>query len=218
MSSNGQAEGATQAVEQRHLRKAAAVTVALVVSVALNVGLAYRVRSLTGAREARITEYKLKIGTSVPPITAKRPDGQLELISYGSTSEPTVLYIFTPSCVWCARNIDNLKTLLDKERGQYRFIGLSLSEESLGEYVAKNDLKLPIYSGLSNEAKQDYKLSGTPQTIVVSPEAKVLQNWAGAYVGDQKSQVEAFFRVSLPGLTPLPSPQATRNRASAESN
>jgi hypothetical protein len=36
----------------------------------------------------------------------------------------------------------------------------------------KNDLKLPVYSGLSNETKAAYKLSGTPQTIVISPRAK----------------------------------------------
>ena len=96
--------------------------------------------------------------------------------------------------------MDDFKTVLDKERGQYRFIGLSLSDEALQEYVAKNDLKLPVYSGLSPETLKTYKLGSTPQTIVISPEGKVLQNWAGAYVGDQKTQVEAFFRVSLPGI------------------
>jgi hypothetical protein len=79
----------------------------------------------------------------------------------------------------------------------------------LAEYIAKNDLKLPIYSGLSDEAKHAYKLSGTPQTIAISPEGKVLQNWMGAYAGDQKTQVETFFHVSLPGLRPVPSSKLT---------
>jgi hypothetical protein len=39
---------------------------------------------------------------------------------------------------------------------------------------------------------------------VISTEGKVLQNWDGAYVGNQKSQVETFFHVSLPGLRELP--------------
>jgi len=98
--------------------------------------------------------------------------------------------------------MDSFKTLLDKERGQYRFIGLSLSEETLREYVVKNDLNLPVYSGLSPETLKAYKLGSTPQTIVISPEGKVLEDWAGAYVGNQKSQVEAFFHVSLPGIRP----------------
>jgi peroxiredoxin len=178
----------------------AAIMVALVVSVALNVLLAHRVRSLTYARSATIAERQLKIGATVPPITAKRLDGRQDLISYAGTTRPTVLYIFTPPCSWCARNMDNLKTLVDRTSGEYRFVGLSRSEEGLAQYVAKNDLKLPVYSGLSKETQEAYKLGGTPQTIVISVEGRVLQNWMGAYVGDEKSQVEAFFHVTLPGI------------------
>ncbi len=181
-----------------------AIFVALLVSVTLNVLLAHRVRSLTYARSASMAEYQLKVGTAVPPVAVKRLGGQQEVISYQGVKQSTVLYVFTPPCSWCARNMDNFKTLLGKESGEYRFIGLSLSEDTLAEYVAKNDLELPVYSGLSMDTKAAYKLSSTPQTIVVSPEGRVLQNWMGAYVGDQKSQVEAFFHVSLPGLKELP--------------
>ena len=44
-----------------------------------------------------------------------------------------------------------------------------------------------------------------------SPEGKVLQDWAGAYVGEQKAQVEAFFHVSLPGLRKLPKGEPAKN-------
>jgi peroxiredoxin len=185
------------------------IAVALVVSVALNVVLAHRVRNVMRAHRIETSERLLRVGAIAPPIAAKDLGGQRELISYYDSRQPTVLYIFTPTCSWCARNMDNLKTLVEEESGPYRFIGISLSEEGLAEYIKKNDLKLPIYSGLSNETKQAYKLSGTPQTIVISPESKVLQDWMGAYVGDQKSQVEAFFHVSLPGLKPAPSSQLT---------
>jgi peroxiredoxin len=170
------------------------------VSVTLNVLLARKVRSLNGALPARVADRLLKVGTTVPPITAKRLGGQQDVIFYQGTAQTTVLYIFTPPCSWCARNMDNLKTLISKESGRYRFIGLSLSENGLAEYIAKNDLKLPVYSGLSSEGRAAYKLGGTPQTIVVSPEGRVVQNWMGAYVGDQKSQIEAFFDVTLPGI------------------
>jgi len=188
-------------------------TLLLVASVSLNVVLARRIWSFTHFQSKRAAERLLKVGTTVPPIAAKRVDGQLGLISYQGSEQSTVLYIFTPPCSWCARNVDNLKTLLDKERGQYHFIGLSLSENSLAEYVAKNDLNLPVYSGLSQETLTTYKLGSTPQTIVISPEGKVLQDWVGAYVGDQKSQVEAFFDVSLPGLRELPKAENEKKAA-----
>jgi hypothetical protein len=109
--------------------------------------------------------------------------------------------------------MDNFKALLEKGSSQYRFIGLSLSEEGLPEYVAKNEFKLPVYSGVSNTAKQAYKLSGTPETIVISPEGRVLQTWMGAYVGEQKSQVEAFFHTTLPGLRSSPQSETTGDKS-----
>jgi peroxiredoxin len=195
---------ATHEVPQRGCDKAlTAIAIVLVVSVALNVMLAHKIRSLKYGQSARITENQLKVGAAVPPIPVMRLDGQPETIRYQGTNQATVLYIFTPPCGWCARNMDNFKTLVDKERDQYRFIGLSLSEKTLQAYVAKNDMGLPVYSGLSPETLKAYELGSTPQTVVVSPDGRVLQDWVGAYVGDQKSQVEAFFHVSLPGLREL---------------
>jgi peroxiredoxin len=172
----------------------------LVGSVSLNVVLARKVQSFHQLQSIKAAERVLKVGATVPPIIGKRLDGQQSVIFYQGTEQSTVLYIFTPPCSWCARNMDNLKTLLAREGGHYRFVGLSLSETTLGEYVAKNNLTFPVYSGLSPETLKAYKLGSTPQTIVISPDGKVLQDWVGAYAGDQKSQVEAFFRVKLPGI------------------
>ncbi len=183
----------------------------VVLSVSLNVLLVQKLRSLAGAQSARISERLVKIGATVPPIAANRLGGHEEVIFYNDAPHPTVLYVFTPPCPWCARNLDNLKALVDKESGEYRFIGVSLSEEGLAEYVRKNQLRLPVFSGLSAEAKATYRLSGTPQTIVVSSEGRVLQNWVGAYAGDQKSQIEAFFHVTLPGLRELSRSDAVNN-------
>jgi peroxiredoxin len=168
-------------------------------SVALNLVLARRVRSFQQFQSTKAADRRLQVGAIVPPIAARLLNGQQQVISYVGTNQPTVLYVFTPPCSWCSRNVNNFKTLVDKARVQYRFIGLSLSEKTLAEYVAKNELKLPVYSGLSRETLTTYKLGSTPQTLVISPEGKVLQDWVGAYVGEQKSQVEAFFHVSLPG-------------------
>src|SRR6266478_8943632 len=166
------------------LNVSAILTLLLIASVAINVLLAQRLRGANLARKARIAESQLNIGVTVPTIIAKRMDGQLSVISYQSTNQPTVLYVFTPPCSWCGRNMDNFKTLLEKEKGQYRIIGISLSENKLADYVSKNELNLPVYSGLSPETLRTYKLGTTPQTIVLSPEGRVLQDWVGAYIGN----------------------------------
>jgi len=107
--------------------------------------------------------------------------------------------------------MDNFKTLVDRESDRYRFVGVSLSGEGLVQYVAKNNLSLPVYSGLSLETLKIYKLGSTPQTIVISHDGRVVQNWVGAYVGDQKKEIETYFHVNLPGLRELPKAGAAKN-------
>src|SRR5260370_30348946 len=111
---------------------------------------------------------------------AKLLDGLPELISYQATNQPTVHYIFTPQCVWCQRNLENLKTLIKEKRREYRFIGISLTDEGVEKYVAEKGLDIPIYVGLSPEARADYKMGSTPETIAISPEGEVVQVWGGA--------------------------------------
>ena len=188
--------------------KTVSMGAALVMSVTLNVLLAHKVRSLDNTQSAKLADLVVQVGTTVPPVTAKRLDGGSEQISYEGTAQPTVLYVFTPTCVWCARNLNNLKTLLANDSGQYRFIALSLSDEGVPQYVEKNGLKIPVYSVISPETAKTYKLGSTPQTIVISPRGRVLQDWVGAYVGSQKSQVEAFFHTTLPGLLAVPEPSS----------
>jgi hypothetical protein len=46
-------------------------------------------------------------------------------------------------------------------------------------------------------------ITGTPRTIVISNEGRVLRDWIGVFVGDTQRDVEQFFGVRLPGLSSL---------------
>lgn len=179
-----------------------ALTVMLLISVALNVMLALKIRELTGMQNALRAERELEAGAAVPSITARRLDGKSETITYADSTRPTVIYVFTPQCIWCTRNLDNFKTLVDQMSKDYRFIGISLSKEGLEKYVADHQLTFPIYTDVPKETGEAYKMGGTPQTVVISPQGKVLQNWIGAYAGEQRSQVEKYFDTTLPGIQP----------------
>jgi hypothetical protein len=178
----------------------AVITTMLVISVALNVMLAVKIRRLIAVQNAARTQHELEIGVTVPPISAKWFGGTRETITYADSDRPTVLYIFTPQCKWCSRNLDSLKTLMDQRGKDYRFIGISLSQEGLEQYLSVQKLPCPVYIDIPKETGDAYKMGGTPQTIVVSAQGQVMQNWVGAYIGDQKSQVEAYFKVTLPGI------------------
>ena len=177
------------------------LTSLLIISVLLNVLLARRVRQQTSVQSTALAERLLKVGTPVPPFTAMRVGGGSETISYSESEQPTVLYVFTPQCVWCQRNLENLKTIIKERHGEYRFVGISLTEDAVEKYVAENDLGIPVYIGISAEARTLYKMGSTPETIVISADGKVVQAWGGAYVGEAKSQVESYFHVTLPGIT-----------------
>ncbi|HEY0730546.1 MAG TPA: redoxin family protein [Pyrinomonadaceae bacterium] len=138
-------------------------------------------------------------GTKVEPIKAASLDGEPQTISYHDTDKPTVLYVLSPTCPWCDRNRANIAKLT--ERGdRFRFVGLSLSEAGLKEYVDKQQLKFPVYTRVTPEAQIELGLGPTPQTIVISPEGRVLKNWAGAYNEQTRDEIEEYFQIQLPGL------------------
>ncbi len=181
------------------------LTFLLVCSVFLNVLLAQRVSRIEGTlldMRLKLAE-PLAVGSSVPPIAARDLDGSPVLISYTGSEPPTVLYIFTPDCVWCMRNLENVRTLADSVRNEYRFIGLSLNDDKLRDYVAQHSLDFPIYSDLRGTVRMAYRLSATPHTIVISAEGRILRSWEGAYAGDLQREVEEYFHVRLPGITEL---------------
>src|SRR5947209_1929470 len=96
----------------------------LIISVGINVGLATKVGQLRNAVETLKDEGKLKVNTLVPAIQAKMIDGETASISYTDSNMPTILYIFSPQCHWCALNLENTKALYQGTSGKYRFLSL----------------------------------------------------------------------------------------------
>ena len=195
----------TASDELRGLRRVVwGMAIILAVSLSINVLLAYRIKGLNNTFSKLAPPLPLVVGASVPPLKANNLQGGQDTIYYGGDSDarPVVIYVFTPQCSWCARNLDNFKTLLAEKQESYRFVALSMTDVGLREYIAENKLDLRVYFNPTEESVRDYKFSNTPQTIVVSPEGKVLQNWVGAYAGRQQADVEKYFGVHMPGLAP----------------
>lgn len=177
------------------------LTIMLVCSVVLNVTLTLKTRRLESVIISLKGEGRLAVGESLPAIEAKDLDGRPATVTYTGEDAPTVLYVFRPECGWCERNSENVNALVEQTRGKYRFVGLSLSSNGLKEYAARHDMKFPVYTDLPFSVTSAYKLSGTPQTIVVSTDGRVVRNWTGAFADDFKGEVESFFSARLPGLT-----------------
>jgi len=184
------------------LSKLQLLTIALLIcSVILNLFLARTTKSLRSALLHVKAEDSMLVGGSLPPIAAKGLDGRPAIIRYGPDELPTILYVFTPPCGWCTKNIQNIKALAEGTKGKYRVIGLSLSSDNLQEYVTKSDLTFAVHSDLSPGVTTTYRMGGTPQTIVISNEGKLVKEWKGAYMGNTKKEIETQFGLELPGIT-----------------
>ena len=172
----------------------------LVCSLAINLILARRVASLKRTIAVIKSESRLALGDTLPAIVAKDPHGRTAVLNYSETQLPTVVFIITPTCGWCTKNVMNMRALVKNAGARYRFVGLSLSSDKLIDYVKENKLEFPIYTDLPIVTMREYKLSGTPETIVVSPQGQVTRIWSGAFAEDLQSEVEDYFSVKLPGI------------------
>lgn len=172
----------------------------LLCSTTINIFQARKMGDLRHVINQLKLEGKLREGDAVPQIEAHDLTGQPVTLRYELGGPATVLYVFSPACVWCTKNLENIKAIAKQTRGAYRLIGLSLSTDKLKEYAVNQKLDFPVYSDLPQSVISAYKLTGTPETIIVSPEGRVVKRWTGAYTGSLQGEVERFFNLPLPGV------------------
>lgn len=170
----------------------------LTASLVLNVLLATRAQRPRTSRIAGVT-----VGGRLSSITARDHRGLTKSLRLDDGAS-SIVYIMSPSCVWCARNLDNIRKLYSATASQYRFVGFSNTMDGLDKYAESGALPFPLYTVDSKSLRAPLDLSVTPQTVVVLGDGKVEKVWVGALAGDRKDAVERFFGVSLPGLVGTP--------------
>lgn len=143
----------------------------------------------------------LKVNTVLPAtIPVQDGDGKAATINFADDARPTVLYVLSPQCGWCKRNEPNMKALYSATNSHFRYVGLSIVSTDLKKYIADGREPFPVYFVSDKNVDQKLGITGTPETIVVSPQAKVEQVWQGAYLDTNQKEVQKFFDVKLPGL------------------
>jgi peroxiredoxin len=179
-------------------------TVLLIISVAINALLFWQIRQKDEQIKKLDQDYDYNLGVlpgeKLPPLTLLDNNGKPAEISYPSEL-PTILYVFTEDCHWCERNIESVKTLRKNTEGKYRFVGVSLKKDGLAGYIEKHQLDFEIYNSPTRNKYAAYKMAGTPQTFVISPDGYLVKMWSGAFGDRVKVEMEAFFETKLPELT-----------------
>jgi len=185
------------ATQRSSITFAALLSILLAGSVLLNVLLARKVSSLRQQQASVEASDRLQVGASVPPLTGYSVDGKPMSVSFGDPRIPTVLYVFSPRCGWCAKNIDNFHSLIAQAGARYQIVGLATNRQDLEAYLLKEHLTLPVLAGVDSTLVTAYHLGATLTTIVISPDGKVLRVWTGAYRENTRHQIESFLGVHL---------------------
>ena len=164
----------------------------LAMSLVLNVAVVWWLVNGRGLAAARQNSPDVEVGSSLQPIVGISPGGAQMAVASGTDERPVVLYVFSPSCAWCNRNLDSIEALYHSVRGRFDFVGILLGAVTPG-YRAP--YAFPVVRPIGT-----MPFRATPQTLVVGSNSLVLRSWTGAYVGANRSEIEAYFSTTLPEI------------------
>lgn len=173
------------------------VYVVLAGSLSLNVYLGLKVSAMPAILQS---PPAIAVGARAPNLYAEKIDGTKGMIDWTETSKPWLLYIFSPSCVWCQRNRNNFDTIVRERQSEYRIVGLSTTTNQLRDYIRRDQVTYAVYANPDMSKSSLYAQTATPTTYVISPQGVVLAAWRGAYTGDVRKGIEAKLNVQLPGV------------------
>ncbi len=141
-----------------------------------------------------------RIGSILPPLAARGIDGQPKALRFDNVPHPTVLYVFSPECNWCALNHPSIARLVSARARGYRFVSLALSDDALAvsDYLRQYPFNGEALLSPAPESTESLGIVGTPETFAIGRDGRILAHWTGAFSGEVKREVEAFFRLELP--------------------
>jgi hypothetical protein len=119
----------------------------------------------------------------LPTITAKTwPGGVGVTIPGESKSSGTLLYAFSPTCVWCYRNELNLAAVQRCAEPRYRFIALAVGAaetEAIEKYFDGRAPDYEIVVDAEGRVRSALRIDATPMTVVITPAGRVSRVWRG---------------------------------------
>jgi hypothetical protein len=163
----------------------------------LNVGLAHKILALN--KQALVTSFMpVNTGVRIPSMDAYDLQGRvrhIDFIGANGGGESRVLYVFSPTCKWCAKNLANIKKLYALKHTSFEFIGVSLESDNLQQYIKSSGFPLDTVSSPSSGAVDTLHLDSTPETIVIDSSGVTRKVWTGAYRSTDCRDIEKYFQI-----------------------
>jgi len=146
-----------------------AVLSGLVVSLGITGMQGKRILMLEAVPDGRAAP--LAEGT-LPPLDLIDARGRHSVVDYRSMLA-TLIYVFSYSCIRCKHNSDSFRAAND------------------------TGVNFPAYE-FSGQTVSSYKPGGTPATILVSAEGKLVKEWSGAYRAPRKLRSSNILECDYP--------------------
>ena len=138
------------------------------------------------------------VGTTLRPLHGIDLDGNTKTIEYGRDRRRTLLLVFTPTCPWCAKNWPNWAAIVKSvDPAGVRIVAVDLSSTVTKEFALEHEL--PVESVLYRpEPKdvRDYKLTLTPQTLLIDRNGVVEKVWTGLFDSEQQPEITSALSLS----------------------
>jgi hypothetical protein len=169
-----------------------------VASLAINVLQGRRILRLEDEISTGNSREALTEGQDLPSLAVTDKDGKTAILDFRSDSRQTMIYVLSPSCIWCERNSRSFDAL-SKSGLNLRILGLSASLEGMEAFVARTGFEFPVYKPTGSTAvERRLADTPTPTTILVSRSGTVIKLWSGSYVGSNRASLQEYFKIVLP--------------------
>jgi peroxiredoxin len=169
--------------------------------IAANVALFIQNLNLKARTTDSAIPLAVKIGSVVPALSGFDIYGKEFTLEYANDSRKAILFIFSPDCGFCTKNMPNWKKIIDRvDRRSYHLVAVSIKSESSGvkEYVDQQGLSgLTILTEVNLKNKLSYEMRATPQTLVIDHGGRVEKVWTGVIEAEEWQDVERTLNLKL---------------------
>jgi peroxiredoxin len=141
----------------------------------------------------------LKPEETVPAFTAYDADGNDVSIRYSPEAPRTLLFWFAPGCESCEGNIDFWNEIYDKYKDSpsMRYLGLCAgTPDEAREFIDTYRIQFPVICVTDKFIVEAYEGHVLPQTVLISPEGKIIKVWPGALEKNKEDEILSYLAES----------------------
>jgi len=156
----------------------------------------------------------LNTGDTVSSLRGFGIDGKPLTIDFRSADRPTVIYVVKVTqgriTGFGKQNEANFAAIVAQAGSRFNFVFVVPDDDGgLTGYLreartAWGGTPVTVLANVPDDVRQAYSIFAYPQTLVISPEGRVLESFQGAYTNDslnaKPATIEKYFGIRLPNL------------------